>query len=64
MKVNLKNKISKLFIIILMILSALLACNVLAQELEEQTEDSIVYGKFIIKSEHIHNYPDGTYIPY
>lgn len=63
MKVNLKNKISKLFVIILMILSALLACNVLAQELEEQTEDSIIYGKFIIRSEHIHDYPDGTYIP-
>lgn len=59
MKVNLKNKISMLFIIILMILSTLLACNVLAEELAE-----IVYGKIIVKSEHIHNYPDGSYIPY
>ncbi len=63
MKVNLKNKISTLFIIILMILSTLLACNVLAEELGEELEE-IVYGKFIIRSEHIHNYPDGTYIPY
>ncbi len=59
MKVNLKNKISMLFIIILMILSTLLACNVLAEEIGET-----VYGKIIIRSEHIHNYPDGTYIPY
>lgn len=59
MKDNLKSKISTLFIIILMILSTLLACNVLAEELEEE-----IYGKIIVRSEHIHNYPDGTYIPY
>lgn len=57
MKNNLKQKISILFVVILMILSTLLACNVLAEELEKT-------GKMIIKSEHTRNYPNGSYIPY
>ena len=59
MKNNIKEKISIIFVIALMILSTLLACNVLAEEIEE-----VIYGKMIVRSEHTRNYPNGSYIPY
>lgn len=59
MKNNFKEKISILFVIILMILSTLLACNVLAEEMEKE-----IFGKMIVRSEHTRNYPNGSYIPY
>lgn len=59
MKNNIKEKISIIFVIILMILSTLLACNVLAEEIGE-----VIYGKMIVRSEHTRTYPDGSYIGY
>lgn len=59
MKDNLKSKISILFVIILMILSTLLACNALAEELTQT-----IYGKMDIRSEHTYTLPEGSYIPY
>lgn len=65
MKDNLKNKILKLFVVILMILSTLLACSVLAEELEEniQENEEEKFGEIIIRSEHTRNYENGSYIP-
>ena len=42
-----------------MILSTLLACNALAEELTQT-----IYGKMDIRSEHTYTLPEGSYIPY
>jgi len=58
---NFKSKISTLFTIMLIILSTLGICNVLAEEEQEAKEK---FGEVIIESNHTHTYSNGSYIPY
>ena len=58
---NFKSKISTLFTIMLIILSTLGICNVLAEEAQEAKEK---FGEVIIESNHTHTYSNGSYIPY
>lgn len=52
---NFKSKVSTLFILMLIILSTIGVCSAVAKKL---------YGEVIIESEHIHTYPNGSYIPW
>ena len=56
---NFKSKVSTLFILMLIILSTVGVCSAVSEIVYKK-----LYGEVIIESEHIHTYPNGSYIPF